>query len=118
MQLVCIYLNFFILFILIFLLVAAILGHLHFFLVKEASVNQPTLKQAVQIYLESPSNNVVNLQMVENLFKASIDDTFLKVFKHSHFSKELLVEGAMKIALDNLLSMYFSVQLLLHLQKY
>ena len=97
-----------------FLLVAAIIGHLHFFLITESSDDQPTLEQVVQIYLESPSNNVVNLQKVKNLF----DDTFLNVFKNSHFGKELLVKGAMKIALDNLLSMHFPVQLLLYLKKY
>ena len=113
MQLVCIYLKFFLLFILIFLLVAAIIGHLHFLLVKESSHNHPTLEQVVQIYLESPSNNAVNLKTVENLFKASyVDDTFFKVFKHSHVDKKLLLQGAMKIALDNLLSMHFPVQLL------
>ena len=68
------------------------------------------MEQAVQIYLKSPSTNAINLQTVENLFKVSyVDDTFLKVFKHSHVDKELLVKGAMKIALDNLLSMSFSV---------
>ena len=119
MQLVFIYLKIFLLIILIFLLVAAIIGHLHFFLVKEASDNQPTLEQAVQIYLESPSNTAVNLKTVKNLFTASyVDDTFLKVFKHSHVDKELLVKGAMKIALDNLLSMYCPAQPLLYLKKY
>ena len=114
MQLVCVYLNFFLLIILNILLVAAIIGHLHFFLTKESSDNRPTLEPAIQIYLESPSNHTVNLQTVENLFKASsVDDTFLKVFKHSHIDKELLVKEAIKIALDNLLSMGFPAQILL-----
>ena len=118
MQLACIYLRFFLLFILIFLLVAVIIGHLHFFLMKESSDNKPTLEQAVQIYLESTCNNAVNLQTVENLFKASsVDDAFLKVFKHSHVDKNLLVKGAVQIALDNLLCMNFRVQLLLHVNK-
>jgi len=64
------------------------------------------LKQAVQIYLKSASNNAVNLQTVENLFKASsVDDASSKDFKH-HFDKELLVKGALQIALDNLLWKY------------
>ena len=72
------------------------------------------MEQAVQIYLKSPSTNAINLQTVENLLKASsVDDTFLKVFKHSHIDKELLVKEAIKIALDNLLSMGFPAQVLL-----
>ena len=113
MQLACIYLKLFLFFILIFLLVAAIISHLHFFLMKESSETNLTLERAVQIYLESTSRHTVNLKTVENLFKASyVDDAFFKVFKHSHVDKKLLVQGAMEIALDNLLSMHFPVQLL------
>jgi len=90
-------------------IVAVIIGHLHFFLVKESSDNKPTLEQAVQIYLESASNNAVNLQTVENLFKASlVDDASLKNFKHSQVNKELLARGAIQIALDNLLWKYWT----------
>ena len=114
MQLVCIYLKFFLLFILIFLLAAGIIGHLHFFLMKESSANNTTkLEQAVQIYLES--RNGVSLQTVENIFRASsVDDAkFLKVFKHSHVDKNLLVKEAVQIALNNLLCMNSRVQLYL-----
>jgi len=90
-------------------IVAAIIGHLHFFLVKESSDNKPTLEQAVQTYtLASTYKNAINLQSVENLFKASsVDDApLLKIFKHSHVDKNLLVEGAVQMALDNLLWKY------------
>ena len=60
-HLACIYLKLFLFFILIFLLVAVIIGHLHFFLMKESSENHPTLEKAIQIYLESTSNHTVNL---------------------------------------------------------
>ena len=89
---------------------------MHFFLIQESSDNKPSLEQAVQIYLKSTSNNAVNLKTVEDLFKASSDtvhaNTFLKVFKHtkhSHVDKDLLVQGAVQIALDNLLCMNFRV---------
>jgi len=88
-------------------IVAGIIGHLHFFLMKESSDKKPTLEQAVQIYLESTSINAVNLQTVENLFKASsVDDLLLKVFKRSRVDKNLLVRGAVQIALNNLLRKY------------
>ena len=77
---------------------------------KESSENDATLEKAVQIYLESTSNHAVNLQTVENLFKASsVDKTLLTVFKHSHVDKNLLLKGAVQIALDNLLCMNFGV---------
>ena len=107
-----------------FLLVAAIIGHLHFFLIKQSSDNHPTLEQAVQIYLESTSNNAVSLQTVENLFKASsetVDDAFSKIFKGKgcvHVDKNLLVKGAVQIALDNLLCMIFRIQPYLYVNKY
>ena len=92
-----------------FLLVAAIIGHLHFFLIKESSDehDKPTLEQVVQSYLESTSHNAINLQTVENIFKASSVEhaKFLKLFKHFHIDKELLVKGAVQITSDNLLSM-------------
>ena len=89
-----------------FSLVAVIIGHLHFFLEKELSQNNSTLKTAVRIYLESTSNHNVDLQTVENLFKASsVDNTLLTVFKHSHVDKNLLLKGAIQTALDNLLRM-------------
>ena len=113
MQLVYIYLKFFLFFILIFPLVAAVIGHLHFFLIKESSDdhNKPTLEQAVQIYLESSSHNAINLQTVENIFKtSSVDDAkFSAVSKHSHIDKKLLFKGAVQIVLDNLLSMNFRI---------
>jgi len=90
-------------------IVTAIIAHLHFFLMKESSsyANKPTLEQAVQIYLESTSHNAVNLETVGNLFQASsVDDTFLKIFKHSHVDRKLVCQGAVKIALDNLLRKY------------
>ena len=77
---------------------------------KESSENDPTLEKAIQIYLKSTSNHTVNLETVENLFKASsVDDTLLRVFKHSHVDKNLLLKGAVQIALDNLLCMNFRV---------
>ena len=101
---------------------------MHFFLIQESSDNKPTLEQAVQIYLESTSNSAINLQTVEDLFKASSHTvhsakTFLKVFKHSKHShvtvdKDLLRKGAVQIALDNLLRMNFRVQLLISIIKY
>ena len=77
---------------------------------KESSDNNPTLEKAVQIYLESTSNHTVNLQTVENLFKASsVNNALLPNFKHSHVDESLLLKGAVQIALDNLLCMNFRV---------
>ena len=57
--------------------------------------------------------------MVENLFNASlVNSGFLKAFKQSHVDKELLVNGAVQIALDNLLCRDFTIQFLLFVNKY
>ena len=73
--------------------VAAIIGHLSFFLKKDSS---STLEQAVQIYQQSTSDFSVR-QAVEDLFE-SVDNGISS-------PPHLLVEEAIKIALNNCLCM-------------
>ena len=69
---------------------------------KGSSDNKLTLEQAIQIYSES-SNNAVNLQTIENIFKACSADNGT----NSSPDRELLAKEAVQIALDNLLCMNF-----------
>jgi hypothetical protein len=63
------------------------------------------LEQATQIYKQSTCDTSIK-QAVESLLEASyVDHTFLKIFKHSHVDRALLVEGAIQTALNNLLCM-------------
>ena len=82
---------------------AAIIGHLSFFLRKE-SPRDKILDQAAQIYQQSTSDSSVK-QAVENLFEGyHAKHGIFNRFKSPHVD-ETLVEGALQIALNNCLCM-------------
>jgi len=84
-------------------IVAAIIGHLSFFLKQKSPKDKNTLKQAAQIYQQSPSDSSVK-QAVENLFEGyHAKRGIFNRFKSPHVD-ETLVEGALQIALNNCLS--------------
>ncbi|KAF8816506.1 hypothetical protein BYT27DRAFT_7182075, partial [Phlegmacium glaucopus] len=75
-------------------IVAAIIGHLSFFLHQESPSTKNSLERAAQIYQQSTHDASVK-QAIENLFKGShhVDDV----------NYELLVEEAVQTVLNNLL---------------
>ena len=77
-----------------------------FFLRQELPNTNDSLERAVQAYEKSNHDTSVK-QAVENLFKGS----FFKKFKKNHYAS--LVEGAVQVALDNLLGMDFTIQFFL-----
>jgi hypothetical protein len=96
-QLLCI------VFILIFLLVAAIVGHLSFFLFQQSPKPQNSLEKAAEIYRDSTCDSSVK-QAVENLFEGyHVNCGILHLFQHS--VDKTLVEGAIQIALNHQLCM-------------
>ena len=92
--------------------VAAIIGHLFFFLKKDSST---TLEQAIQIYHQSTSDVSVK-QAVEHLFEGypPVNHGISNLFKPPHVD-HMLVEEAIQIALNNRLCMisYFTFELVL-----
>jgi len=85
-----------------FILVAAILGQLSFFL-RQASKKGDSLQRAAQIYEQSTCATSVK-QAVENLFSSS--------------NRAVLGEESVQVALDNLLGMHFVVLFLSVLPEY
>jgi hypothetical protein len=82
---------------------------LFFFLCKQSPVTENSFERAVQIYQESTYDTSIK-QAVEKLFRAShVDHAFSKNFKHSHINHKLLAEGAIQVALSNLLCMNFTI---------
>ncbi|KAF8799269.1 hypothetical protein BYT27DRAFT_7202436 [Phlegmacium glaucopus] len=84
-------------------IVAAILGHLSFFLHKESPSKTDSLERAVQTYQQSACDTSVKQAVekifeLENLSKGS--HTFSNLFKANH---TLLSEEAVQIALNNLI---------------
>ena len=77
-----------------------------FFLHKESPARNDSLERAFQAYQKSNHDTSVK-QAVENLFKGS----FFKKFKKNHHAS--LVEGAVQVALNNLLGTYFTIQFFL-----
>ncbi|KAF8809947.1 hypothetical protein BYT27DRAFT_7187267 [Phlegmacium glaucopus] len=78
-------------------IVAAILGHLSFFIHKESPNETGSLERAVQVYQQSTCDNSVK-QAVENIFE-------LEIFSEGpHVNYTLLAEEAIKIALNNIIS--------------
>ena len=76
-----------------------------FFLRQESPDRNDALERAVQAYEKSNYNTSVK-QAVENLFKGS--HSLLNKFKKNHHAS--LVEGAIQVALNNLLGMGFAIQ--------
>ena len=100
--------------------VAAIIGHLSFLIKKNSSSSSPTLEQAIQIYQQSTCDFSVK-QAVDHLFEGyhpqAVNRGILNLFKHPHVD-EMLVEGAIQIALNNRLCMisyliFFAFELVL-----
>ena len=82
-----------------------------FFLHQELPNGHDSLERAVQAYKKSNYDTSVK-QAVEYLFKDS--HLFLKTFKKNHHASEAsLVEGAIQVALNNLLGMDFTIQFFL-----
>ena len=81
-----------------------------FFLRQESPNRNDSLERAVQAYKKSNYDPSVK-QAVENLFKGS--HSLLKKFKKNHQAS--LVEGAVQVALDNLLGMDFTIQFFFYL---
>lgn len=89
---------------------AAIIGHLSFFLHKESPDEQNSLERAAQMYQKSTCDKSVKKE-VERLFETSqVDNAFLKIktFKWSQVDHAVLVEGAIHIALSNLIGKDFA----------
>ena len=76
-----------------------------FFLHQEFPNRNDSLERAVQAYKKSNHDTSVK-QGVENLFKGS--HSLLKTFKKNQQAS--LVEGAVQVALNNLLGMDFTIQ--------
>ena len=88
-----------------------------FFLHQELLERKDSLERAVQAYKNSNYDTSVK-QAVENLFKGShsLKESLLKKFKKNHHASEAsLVEGAIQVALNNLLGMDFTIQFLFYL---
>ena len=79
-----------------------------FFLHQELPNGNDSLERAVQAYKKSNCDTSVK-QAVENLFKGS-HSIFKKFQKKHHASEASLVEGAVQVALNNLLGMVFTIQ--------
>ena len=79
-----------------------------FFLRQESPNSNDSLERAVQAYKKSNYDTSVK-QVVEHLFKGP--PSLLKIFKKkNHASKASLVEGAVQVALNNLLGTDFTIQ--------
>ena len=78
-----------------------------FFLCQELPNKNDSLERAVQAYKKSNYDTSVK-QAVENLFKGS--HSLSKNEKNHHASEASLVEGAVQVALNNLLGMCFTIQ--------
>ncbi|KAF8797551.1 hypothetical protein BYT27DRAFT_6933111 [Phlegmacium glaucopus] len=76
-------------------IVTAILGHLSFFLYKESPSTADSLERAVQIYQQSPCDTSV---------KQAVNNYFENLSKGSHVNHKLLVQEAVQIAMNNLIS--------------
>jgi hypothetical protein len=86
-----------------FILVAAVIGHLSFFLCQQSPKEQNSLEQAAQIYQQSTCDSSVK-KAVENLFKGyHVNHGILNLFKHS--VDETLVKEAIQIAFNHQLCM-------------
>ena len=81
-----------------------------FFLCEESPNGNDSLERAVQAYEKSNHDTSVK-QAVENLFKGS--HSLSKFFKKKHHAEASLVEGAVQVALNNLLGMGFTIQFFL-----
>ena len=94
-------------FVFIFFTVSAIIAHMSFFLHKESPKGRDSLDRAAQIYQQSTCDTSVK-QAVENLFNCYHDNYFIKPgilnLSKPHVNPAL-VNGAIQIALDNLLCM-------------
>ena len=77
-----------------------------FFLRQESPDRNDALERAVQAYEKSNYNTSVK-QAVENLFKGS--HSLLNKFKFKKNHHASLVEGAVQVALDNLIGMGFAI---------
>ena len=78
-----------------------------FFLCQESPNGNDSLERAVQAYERSNYNTCVK-QAVENLFKGS--HSLSKNFKKNHHAEASLIEGAVQVALNNLLGMGFTIR--------
>ena len=101
----------------LYLLVAAIVGHLSFFLHQESPNTNNSLERAAQIYQQSTHDASVKqaveeIFQLENLFKSSHIKHVLNVLKHSYVNHALLVEEATQAVLKNLLCMDFTIKFL------
>ena len=76
-----------------------------FFLRQESPNSNDSLERAVQAYKKSNYDTSVK-QAVEHLFKGP--PPLLKIFKKNHHAS--LVEGAVQVALDNLLGTDFTIK--------
>ncbi|KAF8814189.1 hypothetical protein BYT27DRAFT_7179758 [Phlegmacium glaucopus] len=91
-------------------IVAAIIGHLSFFLLQESPSTKNSLERAAQIFHQSACDASVKQAIekifkLENLFKGSHVMRHVKQFLHvDHVDHELLLEEAVQTALNNLLS--------------
>ncbi|KAF8816124.1 hypothetical protein BYT27DRAFT_7185368 [Phlegmacium glaucopus] len=100
-------------------IVAAIIGHLSFFLHQESPSTRNSLERAAQIYQQSTYNASIkqaieNIFELENIFKGShvkshVKHTFSNPFKGfllvDDINHELLVAEVVQTALNNLLCM-------------
>jgi len=84
----------------LFLLVAAIIGHLSFFLHEESPSTNDSLKRAAEIYQQSTCGTLVK-QAVENIFENLSDGSPVN-----------LLEVGVQTALNNLLCMDFTISIL------
>ncbi|KAF8809933.1 hypothetical protein BYT27DRAFT_7187229, partial [Phlegmacium glaucopus] len=78
-------------------IVAAILGHLSFFIHKESPNETGSLERAVQVYQQSTCDSSVK-QAVETIFKL---ETF---FEDPYVNFTTLSEEAIQVALNNIIS--------------
>ncbi|KAF8799178.1 hypothetical protein BYT27DRAFT_7202267 [Phlegmacium glaucopus] len=91
------------------IIVAAIIGHLSFFLHQESPSTKSSLERAAQIYQQSIHDASVkqaieNIFKLENIFKSSHVMRPVKHFLHvDDVNHELLAEEAVQTALNNLL---------------
>jgi hypothetical protein len=89
----------------LFPLVAAIIGHLSFFLYQQSPKEKKSLEQAAQIYQQSTCDSSVK-QAVEDLFEGyhHVNHGILNFFKRDPVY-ESLIKGAIQIALNHRLCM-------------
>jgi len=105
----------------LFPLVAAIIGHLSFFIHQESSNETNSLERAAKIYQQSTCDTSVK-QAIEKLFQlenlskdfraTQSKHAIFNHFKGSHVDHALLVEVAIQTAMNNLLCKDFVIQIL------